>query len=126
MATIDKNTYVTNFNADGQNPGIELMTDERGHMYPVSHLFQGSTVGDALAVVPPESGGSGLSVQVLAGYVQIPYDDYAYLGWLDTDSVLNIEADTSSGSRYVAIVAYIDRSIQYSQSETNKDRKSVV
>lgn len=114
---ISRNTYVTNFNADGQANGIELMTDEKGHMYPISHLFQGNTTSNELAVTT--SGTSGTYVTVTAGYIQIPFSDYAYLGWLDTDTDFQIEASTSEGARYVAIVAYIYRDIQYEESKTN-------
>lgn len=118
MTTIGTNTYVTNFNADGQASGIELMTDERGHMYPISHLFQGNTAGNELAVTTSSTTGTP-HVRINAGYIQIPFGDYAYLGWLDTDTDMQISASTTEGSRYVAIVAYIYRDIQYSQSETN-------
>ena len=117
MATISTNTFVTNFNADGQANGIELMTDERGHMYPISHLFQGSTVGSELSVTTSTT--SGTYVRVTKGYIQIPFSDYAYLGWLDQDTDFQIEASTSEGARYVAIVAYIYRGIQYETSVTN-------
>lgn len=117
MATITKNTYVTNFNADGQIEGVELMTDERGHMYPVSHLFQGHAISNEMAVIP--SGTAGAYVTITQGYIQIPFADYAYLGWLDQDTDLQIDANTSDGARYVAIVAYIYRGIQYDASVTN-------
>lgn len=117
MSTISTNTFVTNFNADGQAEGIELMTDEKGHMFPISHLFQGNTVADELSVTTSNT--SGTYVTVTKGYIQIPFSDYAYLGWLDQDTNFRIEASTSEGARYVAIVAYIYRDIQYAQSETN-------
>jgi len=113
---ITDNTYVTNFNADGQTAGVELMTDERGHMFPIAHLFQGNTAGDELSVTTSDQTGC---VEIKAGYVQIPFSDYAYLGWLDTDTTFRITASTSGGSRYVAIVAYINRDIQYEDSVTN-------
>lgn len=113
---ITANTYVTNFNADGQSAGIELMTDERGHMYPIAHLFQGNAAGDELAVTSSNQTGN---VIIKSGYIQIPFSDYAYLGWLDTDTQFHITASTSGGARYVAIVAYINRGIQYDNSVTN-------
>ena len=118
MTTISSNTYVTNFNADGQSDGIELMTDERGHMYPFSHLFSGQTAGDELKVTTSSVTGTP-HVRITAGYIQIPFSDYAYLGWLDTDTDMQISASTTEGARYVAIVAYIYRDIQYSDSVTN-------
>lgn len=118
MATISTNTYVTNFNADGQAPGIELMTDERGHMYPFSHIFNGQTAGNEFSVTTSSITGTP-HIRITAGYIQIPFDDYAYLGWLDEDTDMQISASTTEGSRYVAIVAYIYRDIQYSESVTN-------
>lgn len=118
MATISTNTYVTNFNADGQADGIELMTDERGHMYPFSHVFSGQTAGNELAVTTSSVTGTP-HVRITAGYIQIPFSDYAYLGWLDTDTDMQISASTTEGARYVAIVAYIYRDIQYNESVTN-------
>lgn len=118
MGTISSNTYVTNFNADGQANGVELMTDERGHMYPISHLFNGSTVSGELAVTTSGISGSPY-VKILKGYIQVPFSDYAYLGWLDTDTDFQIDASTTEGARYVAIVAYINRDIQYAESQTN-------
>jgi len=113
---ITENTYVTNFNADGQANGVELMTDERGHMYPVSHLFAGNAAGDELSVTSSNQTGN---VIIKSGYIQIPFSDYAYLGWLDTDTQFHVTASTSSGARYVAIVAFINRGIQYEDSVTN-------
>ena len=118
MATITSNTYVTNFNADAQADGVELMTDERGHMYPISHLFNGSTVNNELAVTTSSVSGSPY-VKISKGYIQIPFSDYAYLGWLDTDTDFQIDASTTEGALYVAIVAYINRGIQYAESQTN-------
>lgn len=117
MATISTDTFVTNFNADGQAEGVELMTDERGHMYPISHLFQGSALGSELSISTSSS--TGTYVTVNKGYIQIPFGDYAYLGWLDQDKDFRIDASTSEGARFVAVVAYIYRSIQYENSVTN-------
>lgn len=117
MATISEHTFVTNFNADGQIEGVELMTDERGHMYPISHLFEGYSVGAEMSVIPSTT--IGTVVTITEGYLQIPFNDYAYLGWLEQDVDLQLEANTSDGARYVAIVAYIERGIQYDASVTN-------
>lgn len=119
MATISTNTYVTNFNADGQATGVELMTNEKGHMYPISHLFSGNTLDTSLRVTPPSS--AGMAVTISAGYVQIPSVDksYAYLSWLEGDAQLSIDAADASSARWSVIVAYIDRAIQYSRSQSN-------
>lgn len=118
MATIDTHTFVTNFNADNQEAeNIELMTDERGHLYPLSHLFDGTTLGDSLQVAEP--GELGRFVKITKGYVQIPFSDYAYFGWLEEDATLNIEPNIEVNPRYSAIVAYIKRDTQYTESVTN-------
>lgn len=120
MATISVNTYVTNFNADTQQVStVKLMTNERGHMYPLSQLFAGNALGTALEVISPSQ--AGMAVGITKGYVQIPAtgEDYSYLSWLDTDSTLSLDAAESGNARYSAIVAYIDKSIQYSESVTN-------
>lgn len=123
MATIETHTFVTNFNADGQETaGVELMTDERGHMYPISKLFSGNTLGNALKVIPPS--GTARKVNITAGYVQIPYEDYAFLGWLEDwnntgSTELDLDAPSTTYPRYSAIVAYIDQDIQYEESVSN-------
>lgn len=119
MATIDTHTFVTNFNADAQSSSdIKLMTDERGHMYPISHLFDGVTLGESFQVVAP-SDQPGRLVKIKPGYIQVPFDDYAYLGWLDEEVTLTIGQNTEANPRYSAIVAYINQNKQYTESQTN-------
>lgn len=118
MATVfNSNTYVSNFNADDQPEGVELMTDERGHLYPLAHIVDGQTLGDALLISPNTP--ADMSVSITAGYCQVPFDDYAYQCWLEQDGVLNIEASDQSLNRISYIVAYIDRSKIYEESVTN-------
>lgn len=125
MAKINSHTFVSNFNAGDQPEGVELYTDEKGHFYPLSHLFEGEVLGDALklSVTNPIS----MSVILSAGYVQIPSgDDYAYQCWLDTDVTLPINASAASLNRKSAIVAYIDRGKTYEESQSNNPGLMVI
>lgn len=121
MAIIDptnpQRTFVTNFNADGQaSTSIKLMTDERGHMYPFSQLFDGQVLGGTMTVAPVSG---TMTVTISKGYVQIPSgNDYSYLGWSDASNTLRV-SDSESSSRYTAIVAYIEQSGQWAESVTN-------
>lgn len=118
MASVfNSNTFVSNFNADDQPEGVELMTDERGHLYPLAHIVDGQTLDDALLITP--NAPADMSVRISAGYCQIPFDDYAYQCWLEQDGVINIEASEQSLNRISYIVAYIDRSKIYEASVTN-------
>ena len=117
MAVFNENTFVSNFNADDQPEGVELMTDERGHLYPLAHIVDGQTLGNALLITPNTP--ADMSVSITAGYCQIPFDDYAYQCWLEQDGVLNIEASDQSLNRISYVVAYIDRSKVYNESVTN-------
>lgn len=116
-----QNTFVTNFNADGQEEGIELMTDERGHMFPVSQLFNGEVLNGTFQVTPPID--LSMSVLITKGYAQIKstgvHTDFCYLAWMASDLQLALAPASTSGNRYSAIVAYIDTAIQYEESVTN-------
>lgn len=129
MAVINpQNTYVTNFNADGQESGVNLMTDERGHMFPISKLFEGEVLGGTMEVIPPST--PGMAVKVTSGYAHIKatsnHSDFCYLGWMETDLMLTLAAAAVSGARYSAIVAYIDTGIQYDESVTNNPGLMVI
>lgn len=118
MANVfNSNTYVSNFNADDQPEGVELMTDERGHLYPLAHIVEGEVLGDALSIIPNSP--ADMSVKIAPGYCQIPFNDYAYQCWLDQEGLLNLETSDQSLGRYSYIVAYIDRSKVYEVSQTN-------
>lgn len=121
-------TFVTNFNADGQADGVELMTDERGHMYPISKLFSGNTLGDSMAVTPPAQ--AGMSVNINKGYIQIAAvsnpSDFSYLCWMEEDLSFTIASAGQSDARYSAIVAYVDTSKQYGESVTNNPGLMVI
>lgn len=117
MATINSHTFVSNFNADDQPEGVELMTDERGHLYPLSHLFDGEVLGDALKLVPTNP--ASMQVTITEGYAQVPFSDYAYQCWLEQDVTLTIDAANQSLNRISKIVAYVDRGKLYNASQSN-------
>lgn len=126
--TNTQNTFVTNFNADGQASGIDLMTDERGHMYPLSKLFDGQVLGGTMEVQAPTS--ASMAVKVTSGYAQIKatsnHADFCYLGWMSADLTLSLAASSQSDSGYSAIIAYIDTAKQYSESATNNPALMVI
>lgn len=117
MATINSHTFVSNFNADDQPEGVELMTDERGHLYPLAHLFEGEVLGDAFKLSPTNP--ASMQVTITGGYAQVPFSDYAYQCWLDQNVTLSIDASNQSLSRISKIVAYVDRGKIYNASQTN-------
>ena len=125
MARINSHTFVSNFNAGDQPEGVELYTDEKGHFYPLSHLFSGEVLGDALklSITNPVS----MAVVISGGYVQIPSgDDYAYQCWLEQDVTLPINASAASLNRKSAIVAYIDKGKTYEESQSNNPGLMVI
>ncbi len=114
-----QNTFVTNFNADNQQENVELMTDEKGHLYPLSHIVDGNVLGDAFAVTPTNP--ASMYVNIAAGYIQVPFasEDYAYHCWMDEPLSLRIEGAHGSLPRRSYVIAYIDRQISYTESVTN-------
>lgn len=117
MAYTNSNTYVSNFNADDQASGIKLQTDERGHQYALSQLFAGETLGDSLKVSPATN--SSMNISIESGYAQIPFNDYAYQCWLDTDATMTLDGADQSLNRISYIVAYIDRGHTFTESVKN-------
>lgn len=125
MAKIDTHTFVSNFNAGDQPEGVELFTDEKGHFYPLSHLFDGEVLGDALMLRATSP--ASMTITVSAGYVQIPSgDDFSYQCWLEEDVSLTVNAASATLNRKSAIVAYIDTGKVYEESQSNNPGLMVI
>lgn len=113
-----QNTYVSNFNAqDQQVEGVQLLTNDKGHMYSLSKLFIGETLGDEFKVTPTNP--ASAQVTVNQGYIQIynTANNFYYHGWAEADSNINVPA--LSNNVIYSIVAYIDMNKQYPETVTN-------
>ena len=121
-----QHTFVTNFNADEQQAGVELMTDEKGHLYPLSQIVDGNTLGGSFAVTPTNP--ASLNVNVAPGYIQIPFsgENYAYHGWMESTTSIRVSNADNSNPRRSYIVAYIKRNITYTESVTNNPALLVI
>lgn len=114
-----QHTFVANFNADNQQTAdVKLMTDEEGHLYPLSQIVDGNTLGDAFKVSAINNART-TEVSVKAGYIQIPFGSYAYHCWMTTDLTLTVFPSDQTSPRWSYIVAYVDRRTQYEESVTN-------
>lgn len=102
-------TYVSNRDSGSR-------TNEEGHYrFHVKvwdgEVLAGLTVG---AQVSPN-----MTVAVAAGDCRIPYGEYAYTAWNDAAENVTISTADTSNTRIDAIVAYIDRGMSFTSSDTN-------
>lgn len=102
-------TYISNRDSGG-------LTDEKGHLKFLSNAFTGNVL-DGQQVV--ENYPVGMSVRVSAGNIRIPYTNYAYMGWSEGYTGVSIATADPSNPRVDRIVAYVDRSLTFTDSDTN-------
>lgn len=124
----DQYTYVSNFNAQDQADGVQLLTNEKGHMYPLSHIFSGEALGDSFKVTQTSPASS--MVQVNNGYLQVPTsNNFSYHAWMEApeNNLTKITGLTGGdNNRIVSIVAYIKREKQYDETVTNNEALLVI
>lgn len=102
-------TYVSNRDSDG-------LTNENGHFrLPLKALdgqiFSGLKVTETTPL--------GMQVTVSRGDGKIPFQDYAYAFWTDSDETIQISNASSSGNRIDRLVAYIDRKMTFRADQIN-------
>ena len=102
-------TYVSNRDSDG-------LTNENGHFRLPLKALEGE-IFSGLKVT--QSDVLGMTVKVTKGDGKIPYQDYAYAFWLDSDETISIANASSTGSRIDRLVAYIDRSMTFKATQIN-------
>lgn len=102
-------TYVTNRDSGG-------LTDEKGHLKFLANSYTGNIL-DGMQVV--ESSPTGMSVRVAAGNIRIPYSNYAYMGWSEGYTGVSVATADPSNPRIDRVVAYVDRSMTFTDSDTN-------
>lgn len=101
--------YLSNRNSDG-------LTDENGHFRLPLKMLDGEVLSGF--EVQPQST-PDMTVTVTAGEAKIPYSDYAYAVWSTEDEILTIPASSSSGNRIDRIVAYVDRTMTFTEEDVN-------
>ena len=102
-------TYISNRDSGG-------LTDEKGHLKFLSSSFDGYVL-DGQEVV--ENSPVGMSVRVSPGNIRIPYTNYAYMGWSEGYTGVSIATADPSNPRVDRVVAYVDRSMTFTESDTN-------
>ena len=102
-------TYLSNRDSDGK-------TNEEGHYRFQSKIWTGNIL-EGMKVVQNTT--PNLTVLVQKGDIRIPYGNYAYLAWSDSDTSVAVTTSNISNPRIDRIVAYIDRSMTFISSQTN-------
>lgn len=102
-------TFISNRNSNGK-------TDENGHFrLPLKMLdgqiFSGFNVSQTKT--------PSMQIVISKGELKIPYDDYSYAGWSDEDITIDIPTASSSNNRIDRIVAYVDRTKTYKETDIN-------
>lgn len=115
-------------------------TSERGAGKFMDLLIKSGTLGkgdkgaviNGMKVVP---GSSAMQVVIQAndgnstatdGHAVIKYNDYSYLCWQESDYTLTLDGASQSQARKSYIVAYIDRDIEYDESDKITESPSVM
>lgn len=102
-------TYLSNRNSGGK-------TDENGH-FRLPLKFVDGEIFEGLEVVSNST--PNMTVKITAGEAKIPYQDYAYAAWNDSDYSLMITTASSTSPRIDRIIAYIDRGETYTSADIN-------
>lgn len=102
-------TYLSNRNSDGY-------TDENGHFRFPLKLVDGEIL-EGFEVTAQST--PNMTLTISAGEAKIPYSDYAYAVWSDTNESVTISTASSTYPRIDRIVAYVDRGMTFTSSDTN-------
>lgn len=92
-------TYISNRNSNGK-------TDENGHFRLPLKLINGEVLSgfDVKANNP-----NSMILKITPGDAKIPYQDYSYAVWSDSEETVTVPTANSSRSRVDSVVAYVDR-----------------
>lgn len=102
-------TYLSNRNSNGK-------TDENGHFRLPLKLVDGEIL-EGLEVIANST--PNMTVKITAGEAKIPYQDYAYAVWNDSNYSLTLTTASSTNPRIDRIVAYVDRGMTFTSTDTN-------
>lgn len=102
-------TYLSNRNSNGY-------TDENGHFRFPMKLVDGNIL-EGLEVKAQST--PNMTLTITAGEAKIPYSDYAYGVWSDANSTVTIGTASSANPRIDRVVAYVDRGMTFTSSQTN-------
>ena len=116
-------------------------TSERGASKFIDNMIKSESIGkgdlgcvfNGFKVVPSSSEGLYVTIKARSsvadkedGHCLIRYNDYAYLGWLESDYELELEASAQALNRISYIVAYIDKTIEFEESDNIVEAPSVL
>lgn len=102
-------TYLSNRDGGGY-------TNENGHFRLPLKMLEGEVFS---GFEVKQTATASLQVQVTAGELKIPYQDYSYAAWSDATINLSITTPSSTSNRIDTVVAYIDRTMTFTTSDTN-------
>lgn len=102
-------TYLSNRNSNGK-------TDENGHFRFPLKAFDGYIL-EGLEVTAKST--PTMQLDITAGEIKIPYSTYSYAAWSDASTTVTISTASSANPRIDRIVAYIDRTMTFTSSNTN-------
>jgi hypothetical protein len=91
-------------------------TNEEGHYRFHTKVWIGNVLSGLEVII---SNPVGMSVRVTPGDVRIPYSEYAYTAWNDANSTVTVNTADTSNARIDTVVAYIDRSMTFTNAQTN-------
>lgn len=92
-------------------------TNEEGHYRFHVNGWSGNVLDDGLKV--KQNSPLGMSVLIEPGDLKISYQNYGYTAWNDADEAVTISTADGSNPRIDRIVAYIDRVMSPSPSNSN-------
>lgn len=92
-------------------------TNEEGHYRFHVNGWSGNVLDDGLKV--KQNSPLGMSVLIEPGDLKIGYQNYGYTAWNDADEAVTISTADGSNPRIDRIVAYIDRVMSPSPSNSN-------
>lgn len=102
-------TYLSNRDGGGY-------TNENGHFRLPLKMLDGEVFS---GFEVKQTSSASLQIQVTAGELKIPYQDYSYAAWSDATINLTVTTPSSTSNRIDTVVAYIDRTMTFTTSDTN-------
>lgn len=102
-------TFVSNRDSGGK-------TNEDGHFRILSEILDGEIIR---GFWPGAVSNNSFNVYIGEGAAIIPHNGYHYGVWSDSGVTTQVPAASSANPRIDSIVAYVDRSMSFSASQTN-------
>lgn len=101
--------YISNRDSDG-------LTDENGHFRLPLKVLEGNILSgfEIQAQQNPS-----MSITITAGDAKIPYSDYSYAVWSDTNETITVPTASTTNNRLDRVVAYVDRGMTFTDTTVN-------